>query len=371
MNEQQKQTENQVTSAIGFPCPQCGAQSVYDPKLDALFCSYCQTTQKIESKVIEAPEYLFFPDEDRFDAPAWEDVGNRHMVCSSCGADISVSAATVTTSCPFCGGTYVTESEADESLIRPETMIPFRISEDEAKSLYSRWAKKKMFAPSAYRRASQKTPDVKGVYIPHFTFDCDLSTSYTGQGGHDRTVVYTVRVNGKTETRTRIVTDWYPIVGAEQLYFDDYAFCASKKIDRELLEKVGPFNMKMLNVYNPAYLAGFFAERYDRGLSEGFASIKPKFERDMEYHIQRVRGFDHYRFMSYTHLYNSVRFKHILLPVFMSAFSYKNKSYPFFVNGESSRVAGKSPVSPLKVALAVALGLGISALLIFLMQIAR
>lgn len=39
-------------------------------------------------------------------------------------------------------------------------------------------------------------------------------------------------------------------------------------------------------------------------------------------------------------------------PVWLSSYTYRGKIYRFMVNGETGRVAGKAPVSPLKVLLA-------------------
>lgn len=72
----------------------------------------------------------------------------------------------------------------------------------------------------------------------------------------------------------------------------------------------------------------------------------------MESHIRQSRGYDHYRSMRYDHRFSDVRFKHILLPVWLSSYTYRGKIYRFMVNGETGRVAGKAPVSPLKVLLA-------------------
>ncbi len=61
-----------------------------------------------------------------------------------------------------------------------------------------------------------------------------------------------------------------------------------------------------------------------------------------------------------------VKYKLTLLPMYLSAFKFKNKSYNVLVNGQTGQVGGKAPVSPLRVAIAVLLGIGLIALLYFL-----
>ena len=185
-------------------------------------------------------------------------------------------------------------------------------------------------------------------------------------GGRRRIETYTVRVNGKTQTRTRTRTDWYPVAGSDRLEFDNIPCPATKKIDRALLDKVGPYSLRILHVYNPAYLAGFFAERYSVGLGEGFAAVRRVMERDMERHIENRLGYDTYRGMRYHHRYDQVKFKHILLPLWLAAYRYREKTYQFMVNGETGKIAGRSPLSALKVGLLVAGGILLAGFLFFL-----
>lgn len=372
MQEQDKkigETEEKPTArgAIGFPCLQCGSQMAYSPEHGKLYCTYCKTETEIGSEETEAAEYMYYPEDERFEAPTWENEPGQLLLCPSCGAETVMSAAAMTATCPFCSSHYVTGTPAEKSVISPETMIPFRVSEATAKDSFLTWAKKQWLAPGKFKKEA-KRPDMKGLYIPYWTFDAALTTEYNGFGGIRRVEHYTVRVNGKTQTRTRTRTDWYPIGGQMHLDFDNIPCPATKKIDRALLDKVGPFSLRILNVYNPAYLAGFFAERYSIGLSEGFDIVRQSMERQMAAHIQSSLHYDTYRGMHYRHHYETVKFKHILLPLWLAAYSFHGKTYQFMVNGESGRVAGRSPLSALKIALLIGGGILAAGLLIFLLM---
>lgn len=349
MNEEAKYED----AAIGFPCTDCGSQMAFDPARGKLFCRYCESEREIASKEIEAPEYVYYPAEDRYDAPKWEEKGARTLLCPSCGADTLISAAAMTATCPFCGSHYVTEAPADESLILPETMMPFRLSSEEAVTRFRAWVKKRWLAPRAFL-AARHTLTPQGIYLPFWTFDAALETDYHGYGGRRRVVHYTVRVNGKTQHRTRTVTDWYPIQGREFLSFDNIPCAATRRFTPDLLKKLGPYSMTVLHVYDPAYLAGFFAERYSVGLGEGFAQVRSVMEQRMQRHIEAACRYDTYRDMHYTHHYREVRFKHILLPLWCASYRYREKEYPLLINGETGVVAGKSPLSAWKIALLVA-----------------
>lgn len=357
--------QEKTAGSHGFPCRSCGNRMVFSPEGQNLLCPFCHGTEEIEAPEIEAPEYSFDPDSCLADAPNWEAEGDTVHVCPSCGAETVRDAEDMTVVCPFCGSHYVTEPQFATPILRPETMIPHKLSREQANRLFTKWVGKRYFAPRAFRRAAH-TPEMQGVYLPYFTYDTDLLTSYRGEGGRRRTVTYTVRVNGRTEMRTRTVINWYPVAGDRTLYVDDTPFCASKNIDERMLRKLGGYSTKILCRYHPAYLAGFAAERYTLGLGEGFARIRPTVEARMEGEIRSSLGYDTYRMMQYHHRYRAVKFKHILLPVWLSSYRYRGRVYRFMVNGESGRVAGQAPLSPLKIALAVLGGLALFALLIFL-----
>jgi hypothetical protein len=91
-------------------------------------------------------------------------------------------------------------------------------------------------------------------------------------------------------------------------------------------------------------------------------------ERQMAAHIQSSLHYDTYRGMHYRHHYETVKFKHILLPLWLAAYSFHGKTYQFMVNGESGRVAGRSPLSALKIALLIGGGILAAGLLTCLLM---
>jgi hypothetical protein len=196
--------------------------------------------------------------------------------------------------------------------------------------------------------------------LPYWTYDTTLDTAYAGQGGRSRTVVHTTTDSkGNVRTHTTTVIDWYPIAGNSHLDFDDYRVSATPHVDMTLLKNIGTYSTKYLNKYSPAFLSGFLAQRYDVGVGEGWTSAESGMKSNMESHIQREAGYQHYRGMSYDHRFGGVKFKHILLPIWLSSYTYKGKIYSFMVNGETGRVSGRAPVSVWKILAAVALGLAI------------
>ena len=72
--------------------------------------------------------------------------------------------------------------------------------------------------------------------------------------------------------------------------------------------------------------------------------------------------------MSVSTDYSAITYKHILLPLWISSFSFNNKIYRFLVNGQTGKVSGESPVSPVKVTFAVLVVIAIIGVIWFFIQ---
>ena len=57
--------------------------------------------------------------------------------------------------------------------------------------------------------------------------------------------------------------------------------------------------------------------------------------------------------------HHDITFKHILLPLWLSAYRYKNKQYQVMVNAQTGEVSGERPYSNTKIAIAFVLGMTI------------
>ena len=67
-------------------------------------------------------------------------------------------------------------------------------------------------------------------------------------------------------------------------------------------------------------------------------------------------------------VYRNITYKYLMLPVWMSSFVYKGKVYQFMVNGRTGKVSGKAPISPLRVAIAILIGIAVIGLLAVLVM---
>ncbi|MBK8440018.1 MAG: primosomal protein N' (replication factor Y) - superfamily II helicase [Rhodobacter sp.] len=343
-----------------WPCEQCGAQLRYAPGQTELKCDHCGHVQAIapagdRRRARALLEHALQRGlQDDLPGSAMEEV--RTTTCTNCGAQIEFVGASHATECPFCASPVVVDTGA-QRLIKPQALVPFRLSETEARKAMTGWLGRLWFAPSTLLEYARKGRAMNGVYVPFWTFDADTRSSYTGQRGEHyyETRTVSVVVNGKTEQREERVqkTRWYPASGRVSRDFDDMLVMASASLPQRLGNELTPWDLAALEPYTPDYLAGFQAEGYTVSLAEADQTAKARMSGIIEGDVRRDIGGDDQRVTSVDTTWSDETFKHILLPVWMAAYKYNGKSYRFLVNGQTGEVQGERPWSIWKIGFAV------------------
>lgn len=330
-------------------CPMCGGVMSFDPSVNGLFCPYCEYRQSIESDEIAL-------EQDFYEAEATDNcdwgVETKLVICKSCGAESVYDALQTSGICPYCGSNQVMEAKGENTLA-PNGVCPFKISAKTAEENFSRWIGKKLFAPNKAKK-SAKAESFTGLYLPYWTFDTDTHTDYTGRYGKDRTV-------RDSRGNVHTVTDWYRTSGSYNRFIDDELVVATDRHEENILRTIEPFNTGESVKYKPEYIAGFVSERYTRGLADGWTvaekQIKSKLSNEIRRKIMSDNFADHAEIQTMSTKYSNKKYKYLMLPIWLSSFKYKDKIYRFDVNGQTGKVGGKTPVSPVKVSVAVIIGL--------------
>ena len=341
-------------------CPECGGTMDYDPATGGLHCPYCDHTEEVpEKKTDKGPERAKELDFESAQLTGNCDWGIEHktVTCKNCGAVSVYDALEVANECPYCGSNQVMEA-SDVDTLAPGGVVPFKITRESAGERFKKWLGKKLFCPRKAKQSAE-ADSFQGIYLPYWTFDTDTSTDYNAEYGKDRK-----EQRGKEETT---VTDWYRTSGTYNEFIDDLLVCATDRHDRKILNAVEPFDTADNHAYKPEYLAGFAAERYSTGLKDawktGRSLINKKLENNIRSRIISQYNADHVRNIRMNTTFSDITYKYLLLPIWISSFSYNGKIYQFMVNGQSGKVGGESPISALRVLLAILLGLAIIVLL--------
>ncbi|MFM7334557.1 MAG: primosomal protein N' (replication factor Y) - superfamily II helicase [Tabrizicola sp.] len=345
-----------------WPCAQCGAQLRYAPGQTSLTCEHCGHVQAITPEAprarARALQELDLARGLRDDLSSGDMVEVRTTSCPSCGAKVEVSGATHATECPFCATPVVLDT-GTERHIKPQALVPFVLTEAEARAAMIRWMGSLWFAPGTLLEYARKGRALTGIYVPFWTFDADTDSRYSGERGeyYYETRTVSVRVNGRMEQRQERVrhTRWYPASGRVSRDFDDVLVMASRSLPPRLGNELTPWDLGALTGYTPEFLAGFQAEGYTVALADGWSEAQDRMSNVIREDVRRDIGGDEQRIHDVDTDWSDETFKHILLPVWMAAYKYNGKSYRFLVNGQTGEVQGERPWSVWKITFAVLL----------------
>jgi len=293
-------------------------------------------------------------------------VATQSFNCEGCGAQTVYSATQMTLECPYCGSQKVIQLAADKqaSTVQPEYVIPFKIPREKSGERFKGWVDSLWFAPGDLKQRAQ-TDNVRGVYLPFWVYDVKTSTYFRGDVGHHYHESETYKdAQGKQHTRQVQKTRWQSgLSGWHRGEYRDVLVCASKGLEKGLVQAIEPWNMAERQPYTAAFLAGWEAERYavdseQAWRDDGEARVRPQEQTASERKLQADHRGDTTRGVSIDVRYEGLRSRHMLLPAYISAYKYQDKTYRFMINGQTGEVQGLRPYSAMKITALVLFILG-------------
>jgi len=329
----------------GRTCPACGAP------LDELdqFCNACGTPQTAAVA-----------------APAVEKPDKKSFRCENCGAQVATVPDQRSYVCPFCDSTYVVEIPPEETGRQPpEFVIGFAVTRDVALEKFHAWlADNAWFRPGDLRMAKIEEK-LKGVYLPFWSFSMLAQSGWSARIGEYwyRTETYTTTENGKSVTKTRTVreTEWWSLAGNHHQYYSGYLVSGSRGLPQSEAQRIKPFRMAGLKRYAPRFLAGWLAEEYSVEREAALAHCRQEFFRREQQNVAHFLPGDEHRELRVDTEFSHVNSDLVLLPVYLLSYRYRERLFRFMVNGQTGKIAGDKPLSRMRVAAAVAVGILIAA----------
>lgn len=294
---------------------------------------------------------------------------NRIMQCKGCGAEVATSLDQRSFVCPFCDTAYVSELPLSEGRQRPEFIIGFSVSADEAKEKFYQWlGQNAWYRPGdlTLRAVAEKQ---RGVYLPFWHFSMFAESRWSAQIGEYwyRTETYTVKDSqGKIQTRTRQVqeTEWFPLNGQHHRYYYGFLVPAARGISLEDSHAIQPFQLGSLQRFRPFFLAGWMAEEYTVDREQAAQQTVEEFRRRQEREIANFLPGDTHRSLQVQSQVELNDSDLILLPVHVLGYRYRDRVYHFLVNGQTGKVVGQKPWSGRRVTVLVVAITGLVALLV-------
>lgn len=187
-----------------YKCPACTGPLHFVGASGKLECDYCGSSYSVEE--IEAlyqekdkqaaqaaakaeQKAATQSDEGEWTQPEgadWAEPGMKSYTCPSCGAELICDETTAATSCPYCGNTTIVPGQLS-GMQKPDYIIPFKLSKEDAIAALKNHYKKKPLLPKIFS-AQNHIEEIQGVYVPFWLFngsaDADIRYNCTRSMTH-------------------------------------------------------------------------------------------------------------------------------------------------------------------------------------------
>ena len=349
-------------SAIAYKCPNCASPLVYED--EKMRCPACASVFDVEE--IEARYATKTAADVDFDLPtqsyAAADVAQLQAYnCKTCGAELITESTTTATECPYCGSPTILLERIDGG-IRPELVVPFVITKEQAQEMFYGYFKGKALLPNIFKKDNRIT-EMRKLFVPYWLFDCEAHGS----------VVYDAAMESSYTDGDEKVTEveHYTVRRGGSMSFENIPVDGSVKMDDKITESLEPYDLTKAVAFTPAVLSGAMADHADvdadvceaRAVNRVTGSFKSALEDTIDGYTSLSEK------SSSIHVAGS-KVTPVLLPVWLITTVKEGKTYTFAINGQTGRLTCNVPTAKGKAflwgAVSFAGVLGLTALILHL-----
>lgn len=338
-----------ASEVTNYKCPACTGPLHYASDSGKLECDYCGSSYTIEEidsryaeKLKEAAEEFEQAEETEAELEYKENMWGqeaeelRTYSCPACGAELICDLTTAATSCPYCGNPTVVPGMFNGGL-KPDYVLPFKLDKNAAKEALKKFYKGKKLLPKQFSDKNH-IEEIKGVYVPFWLFDGKASADIRYHG----TKVHTVVLGDERI----ITTEHYKVRRAGSINFEKVPVDASSKMPDAHMDAIEPFDYSDLKEFSTAYLAGYFADKYDVSEEESKGRASSRVGNTVEAMVNGTA----LGYATCLPEQKSVQVKpkkasYVLLPVWMLSTRWNGNSYLFAMNGQTGKLIGDLPSS--------------------------
>ena len=307
-------------------CPSCGGNLFFDAEQQLLTCSFCGGTFKPE-KIELLSQLVSFDQEEA----ASEEEDKHEIVCNSCGANIIADNNTSATFCAFCGSPSLVTKRLTKQF-RPDYVIPFKLTKEEALDKIREFARNGKYAPKNFF-SEKNIKKITGIYVPFWLMDtkCQMHTHSVGY---------------KEDLKK---SDKYTIVSDMVIALKNVPFDGAVNMKDDIMESIEPYDFSELVPFTGSYLQGYYAQRYDMSVDKLSDRIIYRLERyGKEAATESLKVYERFRCDMCTVKPGEIKQRYALLPVWILTYEYGGMNYQIAVNGQTGKTDGHLPVDKSK-----------------------
>ncbi len=323
---------------ITYKCPACGAAMEFDGKTQQLVCAHCGNQMEVHEYEEQYGKHMHQQERDSAQEQGNAATNQQMKIyhCQSCGAELVTDEYTSATICSFCGNPSLVQDRLDGTF-EPQSVIPFRITKEQAKDIYKGWLKKGPLTPKTLR--SQSTIEkMSGVYVPFWLYDFEGESDMHASAERVRK-----ERHGDTEY---IYTDHYQVYRNVSAQFEKIPADASEKMEDDAMDKLEPFEYQDLVPFEMPYLSGYLSERYnftDQDMMERVQSRVRNYITEITRNT--ITGYSSVHVLDNQISLDNKSNQYALLPVWMLNCRYQGKDFQFMLNGQTGKIVANRPIS--------------------------
>ncbi len=329
---------------IAYTCPCCGAPLAFSGASGKLECASCSNSY--ETEAIEAMNAAAENDSVQFDLPKetfgeGNAAGMQVYICKGCGAELMTEDTTTATECPYCGSPTILPDRINGG-VKPEKVIPFAVSKEQAQKQFEDYFKGKRLLPNVFKNSRNRIADMRRLYVPYWLFDCDADANivYDAEKEH-------VHREGDWEI-TR--TEHYIVRRKGSMVFENIPVDASQKLDNKITESLEPYDLSAAVEFSPSVLVGALADHADVNAAECEGRAVERVENSITQAVRStVNGYTRVIERSKNIHTEGGKVTPVLMPVWLITTEKGDEVYIFAINGQTGRLTCDVPADKKKV----------------------
>ena len=330
-----------MADLMEYKCPNCGGPLKFDADAQEMKCPYCGS--KINVQALAAMDNELGVKSDSFEwskvaDKQWDEgetAGMKVYICNSCGGEIVCDESTAASKCPYCDSPVVMKGNFEGDL-KPDIVIPFKITKKEAKERYYKHLEGKEFLPKVFKDENH-IDEMKALYVPFWMFDCDAEASATYDA--TRTRVWADKKNDYVKT------DHYKIIREGLLCFENVPVDGSLAMPDDLMQSIEPFRMEEAVDFQTAYLSGYLADKYTVSVHDSIGAANERVRNSAIDELRNtVQGYETVRNTGVNVAIDNGSCRYAMLPVWIMNTTYDGKNYIFAINGQTGKTVGNLPL---------------------------
>jgi hypothetical protein len=183
----------------------------------------------------------------------------------------------------------------------------------------------------------------RGIYLPFWVFTARIDAAWKALVGHPETVRYYDSQSKSYKTKTVIKWKWES--GNISRLYKDIPIPGNTHTSATVLSQIDTFDLSALRPYEHTFLAGWQAMTYDVALPDAWDQGKAKLRERAKDTAYASIGSSHVRNFSLVADPEDETWRFVLLPVWLSVFTFRGTSWVVAVNGQTGEVGGQKPVA--------------------------